>query len=128
MKPEREESNMKEELRQFVKDRTAELTAAPSCCKEAKEAAAKWLAAAGTPAEKEETARYLQELAEDITPIDGLIAFANSDYAAKEFGPEGAKNLAAHAADIKAKGAKYCDCAACTAALAILNKKEELLG
>ena len=119
---------MTEETRKFVTDRTNELIAAPSCCPELKAEAQAWLAAAGTDAEAEETLKYLNELEEDITPIDGLIAFANSDYAAKEFGPEGAKNLAAHAADIKAKGAKYCDCAACTAALAILNRKDELLG
>ena len=34
-----------------------------------------------------------------------------------------AKNVLAHAQDIKAKGAKYCDCPACKAAADILAKK-----
>jgi len=32
----------------------------------------------------------------------------------------------AHAKEIKAKGAKYCDCPACTACAAILAKKAEM--
>ena len=66
---------------------------------------------------------------EDIIPIDGLIAFAESDAGAKVFGgPEKAKGAAEHGREIKAAGAKYCDCPACAAVEAILSKKEELLG
>ena len=64
---------------------------------------------------------------EDIMPIDTLIAFAESDAGAKVFGEEHAKEVAAHAKEIKEAGAVYCDCPACSAAAAILAKKDELL-
>ena len=38
-----------------------------------------------------------------------------------------AKNVAAHGKEIKAAGAKYCDCPACMAVAAILEKKGEML-
>ena len=59
-------------------------------------------------------------------PIDGLIAFAESDMGVKIFGAEMAKNVTAHGKEIKAAGAKYCDCPACAACEAILTRKEEL--
>ena len=46
---------------------------------------------------------------------------------AQIFGAEGAAGLLAHAQELKAAGAKYCDCPACAAAAAILEKKDELL-
>ena len=64
-----------------------------------------------------------KELEAGITPVDQLIAFANSDAGAQVFGANTAKQIAAHAAEIKAAGAKYCDCPACAAAEAILEKK-----
>lgn len=118
---------MTKEMAAFVTGKTKELMAAISCCPEAKAAAEAWLAAVGTDHEKEETEKYLKELEEDITPIDGLIAFASSPAAAAHFGEENAKKFLVHAKEIKAAGAKYCDCPACTAALAILDKKAELL-
>ena len=39
-----------------------------------------------------------------------------------------ALEVAAHAREIKAAGAKYCDCPACAAVEAILDKKDILLG
>ena len=60
-------------------------------------------------------------------PIDGLIAFAESDIGAKVFGEEGAKNILIHAKEIKSNGAKYCDCPACAACEALLEKKDEIL-
>lgn len=72
---------------------------------------------------------FIAEMEEDIIPIDGLIAFAESDAGAKVFGgAEKAKGVAEHGREIKAAGAKYCDCPACAAVEAILSKKEELLG
>lgn len=73
------------------------------------------------------TKKYIAELEADIMPIDGLIAFANSEMGFKVFGEEMAKNVLAHAQDIKAKGAKYCDCPACKAVADILAKKEQML-
>jgi len=118
---------MNSELLKFVKEKTEDLMKAPSCCPEARAAAQAWLNAAGTGKEAEETKKYIAELEEDITPIDGLIAFAESDAGVRHFGAEVAGKLASHARDIKSRGAKYCDCPACAAALAILDRKAEML-
>lgn len=118
---------MKQETLNFVKEQTAALIAAPSCSAEAKAAAEKWLAAVGTAEEAEATKAYVAELEADIMPIDGLIAFAGSEAGVGLFGAELAKNILAHAEEIKAAGAEYCDCPACAACKAILEKKAELL-
>lgn len=118
---------MKQETLNFVKEQTAALIAAPSCSAEAKAAAEKWLTAEGTAEEAEATKAYVAELEADIMPIDGLIAFAGSDAGVGVFGAELAKNILAHAEEIKAAGAEYCDCPACAACKAILEKKAELL-
>lgn len=118
---------MKQETLNFVKEQTAALVAAPSCSAEAKAAAKKWLAAVGTAEEAEATKAYVAELEADIMPIDGLIAFAGSEAGVGVFGAELAKNILAHAEEIKAAGAEYCDCPACAACKAILEKKAELL-
>ena len=118
---------MKQETLNFVKEQTAALIAAPSCSAEAKAAAEKWLTAVGTAEEAEATKAYVAELEADIMPIDGLIAFAGSDAGVGVFGAELAKNILAHAEEIKVAGAEYCDCPACAACKAILEKKAELL-
>lgn len=118
---------MKKEVMDYVVEKTHELMEAPSCSKEAKDAAQAWLDALGTENEAEETKKYIAELEEDIMPLDGLIAFAESEMGAKVFGgAEGAKGVAEHAKELKAAGAKYCDCPACTAVAAILEKKAEM--
>ena len=91
---------MTQETLNFVKEQTEALIAAPSCSAEAKAAAEKWLAAVGTAEEAEATKAYIAELEDDIL---------------------------AHAKEIKADGAAYCDCPACAACKAILDKKAELL-
>ena len=103
------------------------MSAAPSCCPELMAAAQSYLSAVGTAKEKSAAQNLIAEIEEDITPIDGLVAFAHSDRAKEIFG-EGQKNFAAHADELKASGAKYCDCGACAPALEILNNKEILLG
>jgi len=118
---------MTKEIINYVTEKTRNLMAAYSCCPEAKAAAQAWLDSVGTEKEQSETKKYLAELAEDVTPIDSLIALASSKEGIAYFGEETAKNLLAHAQQIKANGAKFCDCPACTAALAILEKKSELL-
>ena len=109
-----------------VMQKTRELMDAPTCSREAGEAARRWLEAVGTESEKEET-RYIEELEADIMPVDTLIAFAQSEQGAAYFGAETAAGIAAHAMEIKAAGALYCDCPACAAAAAILEKKAALL-
>ena len=110
-----------------IRELTEDLLAAPSACKEIKDAAQNYLNAVGTEKESEVAKAYVDELEADIMPIDGLIAFAESDMGAKVFGKEGAKNILIHAKDRKAAGEKYCDCPACAACEALLNKKSEIL-
>ena len=120
---------MNAEVKDYVTQKVNELIEAQSCCAEAKEAAKNWLDAVGTEKEAEAAKNLIAELEEDIMPIDGLIAFAGSEAGAQVFGAEKAtaKKVLAHGQEIKAAGAKYCDCAACAACEAILEKKEELL-
>ena len=118
---------MGKEVLDFVVEKTHELMSAPSCSSEAKEAAQAWLDAVGTENEAAETKKYIAELEEDIMPIDGLIGFAESEQGAQVFGADTAKNVAAHAKEIKAAGAKYCDCPACAAVEEKKKKKDMLL-
>lgn len=114
-------------MKNYVIEKVKELMSAPSCCAEAKAACQSWLDAIGTDREAEEARKLLAELEEDIIPIDGLIAFADSEAGENVFGKEKAGQVAAHAREIKAAGAKYCDCAACAAVAEILDKKEAIL-
>lgn len=82
---------MTQETLNYVKEQTEALIAAPSCSAEAKTAAEKWLAAVGTAEEAEVTKAYIAELEADIMPIDGLIAFADSEAGVGVFGAELAK-------------------------------------
>ena len=115
---------MDRDVLDFVVKKTHELMDAASCSSEAKAAAQVWLDAVGTDREAAETAKYIAELEADIVTVDGLISFAQSEAGASVFGADNAKNIAAHAREIKAAGAKYCDCPACAAVEAILEKKE----
>ena len=118
---------MNKEVLDYVVEKTHELIDAPTCSNEAREAAKAWLDALGTDAEAAETKKYIDELEADIMPIDTLISFAESEGGSQCFGADAAKNIAAHDKEIKAAGAKYCDCPACVAVAAILEKKESLL-
>lgn len=118
---------MDKKVLDYVIEKTHELISAPSCSNEARAAAQTWLNAVGTDKETVETKKYIDELEEDIIPIGGLISFAESDDGVKIFGADKAKKIAAHAKQIESKGAKYCDCPACAAAVEILEKKEEIL-
>ena len=97
---------------------------APSACPEFKAAAEKLLAAIGTDEEVSAGLALVAEAEEDIVPIDGCIAFMQSDKAKELFGAEGAAAAEAHMKDIKAQGAQYCDCPGCTAAAAIIDNKD----
>lgn len=118
---------MKKDVLEFVTQKSKELIEAKTCSAEAREAAEQWMNAVGTELEAEETKKYIAELEEDIVTVEGLEAFAESEMGAKVFGVD-APNVATHAREIKAAGAKYCDCPACAAVEAILSKKEEMLG
>ena len=118
---------MNQNVKDYVTQKVNELLQAPSCCAEAKAAAQNWLDALGSTQETEQTEKLIAELEMDIVPIDGLIAFAGSEAGIQVFGEEKAKQVVAHAQEINADGAVYCDCPACMAVAAILEKKEELL-
>lgn len=118
---------MDQGILQEVVEITHKLIAAPTCSSETKAAARRWLEAVGTAAEGEETKKYIEELEEDIMPIDTLIGFAASEQGREYFGAETAAGIAAHAQEIKAAGAAYCDCPACAAAAEILARKDALI-
>ena len=118
---------MEQDIRIFAAEETRKLINSVTCSKEAKAAAQAWLDALGTEREAAETKIYIAELEADIMPIDRLISFAESEMGVKVFGAEKAPSVAAHAKEIKAAGAKYCDCPACAACEAILAKKNDLL-
>lgn len=105
-----------------MKELVKEVMEAPSCCPELKAVCEQWLKDAGTARESDTTAKLVKELEEDIMPIDMLVAFAASDAAVGIFGAEGQKAVLAHAKEIQAAGAKYCDCPACAAGIKILEK------
>lgn len=116
----------KEELQNVI-NRAQDLIKAPSCYAGLKAKALAWIESVDTESETEAAKIFIEEIKSDITGIDGLVAFAHSDHAVEVFGEEGAKNFAAHADEIKAKGAKYCDCQACSAGLDILEHENLLL-
>lgn len=118
---------MKRDVKEYMIQKVKEMMEAPSCCADAREAGQRWLDALGTENEAEETKNFIAEMEEDIMPIDNLIAFASSDAGAQVFGAEAAKGVAVHAQEIKAAGAKYCDCPACAAIEAILARVEEII-
>ena len=103
------------------------MMAAPSCCAEARAAGQRWLDALGKADEATEARSLIAELEADLVPIDGLIAFMGSEEGATLFGAEKAKEFEAHGREIKTKGAKYCDCGACSAALKVLDHRDVLL-
>ncbi len=94
-----------------------DVLAAPSACPEFKAAANAYIASP----DDEKWAALVAEAKEDINPIEGTIAFFSGDIAKRIFGEEVAAEKLAHAEEIKAQGAIYCDCPGCTAAKAIIE-------
>ena len=117
---------MDQKAREYFTEKVTDLINAPSCCAEAKAAGQAWLEAAETDKEADASAALLERVKADITPIDGLIGFVGSDAGAEVFGADTAKAMLAHAQEIKAAGAEYCDCPACVACAAILDRQDEL--
>ena len=112
--------------KQTLIEKAKAMAAAPSCCPKLVATVQIYLDAVGTDKEKVAAQKLIAEIEEDITPIDALVAFAHSERAKEIFGA-GQKNFAAHADELKASGAKYCDCGACAPALEILQNKSILL-
>ena len=117
---------MDQTVRDYVVEQTHRLMEAFSCSGEAKEAAQAWLAALGADGRRKRP-EVCTGAGGGSGHCDQLIAFAESDEGRQVFGAEAAPGVAAHGREIKAAGAKYCDCPACAAAAAILEKKDLLL-
>ena len=113
--------------KQALIEKIKAMAAAPSCCPELTAAIQNYFAALGTAKEKVAAEKLIAEIEEDITTVDDLVPFAHSERAKEIFGAEGQKKFAAHADQLKASGAKYCDCGACAPALEILTNKDILL-
>ena len=118
---------MNQETRDFVKQQTERIVAAPSCYEGLKALASEWLEVAGTDREQEVLARYVAQLEGDVLPIEALIDFASSEKGIEIFGAEGAQATLEAARAAKEKGEKHCICDACQAGAAILARKGEIL-
>ena len=110
-----------------VKQEAEKLLKANSLCPEGKEAVQAYLEAYGTADEKGKAEALLQELEEDITSIDGLIAFAGSEHGRQIFGEEKAAAVLKAAKEAKEKGGETCICEACQIAKVILANRTALL-
>ena len=99
-------------IREDLADKTRQLIAVEWARPELKAAAQAWLDTMNDGTANAEPAKaYVKALEESICTVEELAAMPQ---------------LAAHAAELKAKGALLCDCAACTLAADILSKKEYL--
>ena len=99
-------------IREDLADETRQLIAVEWARPELKSAAQAWLDTMNDGTANAEPAKaYVKALEESICTVEELAAMPQ---------------LAAHAAELKAKGALLCDCAACTLAADILSKKEYL--
>ena len=91
-----------------------------------KEAAQKWLDTMEDSAANGEAAKaYIAALEQSICTVDEVVAFTSSSEAKNVFGDK-APEMAAHAQELKASGAKFCDCDACKLVEEILKDKEYL--
>jgi hypothetical protein len=113
---------MEKELLDYTAMKVEELLAAPSSSKVTLDAAKAWKESVAAGADVDAaTTELLDAIDRHHTTIDELIAFTEGR--AKDLlGEEVAAGMHAHALEIQAQGAKYCDCAACTAAHALLAK------
>lgn len=123
----KEEPNMANAERDCIVKKVKEVIAAPSCCKELKDAAQKYLDALDTPDEKTAGKLLIAELEEDVQSLDDTMEFLYSDAAKDILGAEAVASMVETGKKVKAAGGKICFCPACTAGQAILEKKEVLL-
>ena len=113
--------------KQTLINKIKELGATPSCYHKLKDEVKKYLDAVGTDNEKLAAENLIDEIKADVVPIDLLVIKAHSNSMIELLGAEGARKFAANADALKASGAKWCNCRACTLGLEILDHKEILL-
>ncbi len=107
-------------------EKTRQLITIPYCDTELKAAAQKWLdTLEDMDANAEATGAYIAALEDALMTVDDVVAFTASPAAKEVFGDK-QPEMAAHAQALKASGATYCDCEACTLAAEILERKDFL--
>ena len=105
---------MEQGLLDYTAQKVDEMLAAPSASADTKSAAGKDADAA--------TNTLLDAISAHQTTIDSLIGFMSSDKAKELFGADVAARNVAHAEERRAKGAKWCDCAACRPCHELLHR------
>lgn len=113
---------MDKELLDFTAGKVDEMLAAPSASATTKAAAQAWkdAVAAGQDAEAA-TKALMDAISEHQTTVDSVIAFFSSD-AGKQLLGDGQAAAIAREKERKARGAKWCDCAACRPCHELLAK------
>ena len=104
-----------------IEDKVRALIDAQYCCDELADAAESWLDSIETDQFEEETERFMEELDEDILPIDDLIHYCEIRRPDWFSSKEEADQLLQEAWEIKENGGQYCNCEACSLSLEILS-------
>lgn len=110
---------------QTLIEKVKDMAVTPTCCPVLRHAAKAYLSA--LTAEKTAAKNLLAEIEEDISDIDHLVEYLHSDQAVDKLGTERAKIFASSADALKASGAKFCNCFACTTGREVLKHREVLL-
>lgn len=98
-------------------------SASPSCCDVVKQAVKVYLASLAF--EKIAVDNLLAALEDNLVDVDEMLSLPHDD-AVKYFGVEGAKKFVDNAKALKASGAQYCNCLACTVAREVRENKDLL--
>ena len=109
--------------KQTLIERLKEMSASPSCCDVVKQAVKVYLASLAF--EKIAVDNLLAALEDNLVDVDEMLSLPHDD-AVKYFGVEGAKKFVDNAEALKASGAQYCNCLACTVAREVLDNKNLL--
>ena len=113
-------------IRTRLAEKTKALIAVEHTYQPLKEAAQKWLdTMEDGKANAEATKEYIALMEESLLTVDDIVAFTGSEEAKKVFGDQ-LPQFQAHAQELKASGAKYCDCEACQLVKEILDEKDYL--
>ncbi len=108
--------------KQEILTKLSELVTEPTCCSELREVADNYIKSQT----KENKKILIEELREDIVPIDGFIEFLSSQDGRDFLGEERARDTLGLAKKFKAAGNKICFCPACQTANLIYNNRSLL--